>query len=33
LLRRFAEETERAGTAPALFVDITGQSDAGRRAA
>jgi hypothetical protein len=33
LLRRFVEETERAGYAPALFVDITGQADAGRRAA
>lgn len=33
LLRRFVEETEREGYAPALFVDITGQTDAGRRAA
>jgi hypothetical protein len=33
LLRRFADQTERTGCEPALFVDILGQADKGRRAA
>jgi len=33
LLRRFADQTERTGSEPALFVDILGEADKGRRAA
>ena len=33
LLRRFADQMERTGHQPALFVDILGQADKGRRAA
>jgi hypothetical protein len=33
LLRRFADQTERTGCEPALFLDILGQADKGRRAA
>jgi hypothetical protein len=33
LLRRFADQAERTGNEPALFLEIAGQSDGGRRAA